>query len=233
MRFSHLAAVLVGTALWQELGSARAATLFINPAPELGGGGWCSPCEPGFGEWRVWDRFTLARNARITSVGLLIHDISGPGGPDLLNVSVWNTSRTEVLHEATLGRTAYSATFLPHFQHGPGWGYYDILAPTPGWGLSMGDYYLSVFGLGGTMFGWSPTRDVIDGSIIYRSLWDGRDYPLNSDAAFTLFGDEFEGPIPPSEPLPPTPVPEPTGVALLATGLTALVARRVRRRRRT
>ena len=138
---------------------ARAAVIYSSATLPITAGitgvGPCSPCGVAPATvHRTYAGFGIAGNATVESVTVQIGS-DGDRSFDQINVSIWDDQRTVELFSQTFDRSNFSIDeeiqFASYRNYVISFDIADVL-------LTSGTYYLSVFGLNQSYFGWTSVR---------------------------------------------------------------------------
>mgnify|MGYP003383363079 CR=1 FL=1 len=180
-------------------GTARAAALYEQPLDSWNGG-WCSPCDTGNLNFRMFASFTLGQSSTLQggTFAVLDHTL---GGSNDLNVSIWDAPRGNQLFSRDFSASDY-------LQLGSESTHYAVMA-LPEWKLDAGAYWISLTGINGNFMSWGSDKRRGDDSY-FRPNGElaGNQYYVG----FSLDGKAK----------PPTAVPVPGTLGLLLAGLGAL-----------
>ena len=210
-KFRHLTmagAVLIGAAASP---TTIAGLLYENPFRGSAVGGACSPCST---DYVAATSFDLSMGATVTDISAQLHDISITPDRfiDQVQVTLYSDNFADILYSDVLGRSdqtrddsiaGWAGNSFPVI----GFDIDDIF-------LDAGHYFVSLFGIDGTRFGWPAASSFAPGSEFVQVSGDG--IAPGTAVRSGGYGIQINGTVGPLE------VPEPSSVALLALGLATL-----------
>lgn len=185
--------------------SAMAETvLYENPNVGTTAGGPCSPCGSDF---RSATSFTLGDDSTIGAFEAQLHDITSGGMQDVL-IEVFSGDLTTSLWSQLVTTADYTKdTTL-------GGSYPVVLFDVADFALTAGSYFVSLYGVNGTQFGWPTSPTPTAGSewiqVSGNNLIGGT--PQNGGLGIRVLGT--------------VDVPAPAPLALLGLGIFAIARRR-------